>query len=189
MAEAPTNHDDVALLGAVLAKTGRLVAGVRPEQRALPTPCPDYDVGRLVDHLAGWASSFAARAGGGSSEGDPNDYRAGSDPAAEFDASAVRILGGLRAGGEGTGAVNVGVLLMEYVTHGWDLATATGQPVPYSAAEAEAALAAGQQMLAPEYRGPGKTFGDEVELTDPAGAVDRLVAFLGRDPGWTAAAD
>jgi len=39
-------------------------------------------------------------------------------------------------------------------------------------------------MLKPEYRGPGKTFGYEVEVSDDAGPVDRLVAFLGRDPGW-----
>ena len=75
---------------------------------------------------------------------------------------------------------------MEFITHGWDLATATGQRVPYTSAEATAALDAGRQMLKPEYRGSDKSFGEEVATgsTDP---VDQLVAFLGRDPGWSSA--
>jgi hypothetical protein len=37
-------------------------------------------------------------------------------------------------------------------------------------------------MLMPAYRGPGKTFGYEVQVGGNASAVDRLVAFIGRDP-------
>ena len=36
--------------------------------------------------------------------------------------------------------------------------------------------------LAPEYRGPDKSFGYEVPVPDDASAVDRLIGFLGRDP-------
>ena len=41
---------------------------------------------------------------------------------------------------------------------------------------------AARGMLPPAYRGPGKTFGDEVQIGADASAVDRLVAFIGRDP-------
>jgi len=39
-------------------------------------------------------------------------------------------------------------------------------------------------MLKPEYRGPDKAFGQEVPVPDSAGAVIRLVAFMGRNPAW-----
>jgi hypothetical protein len=37
-------------------------------------------------------------------------------------------------------------------------------------------------MLKPEYR--GAAFFPELEALPIAGAVDQLIAFLGRDPGW-----
>ena len=39
-------------------------------------------------------------------------------------------------------------------------------------------------MLKPECRGPDKAFGQEVPVPDSAGAVIRLVAFMGRNPAW-----
>ena len=173
------------LLEPVLGKTAGLIANVAPDQSGLPTPCPEFEVGQLVDHLDGWAAGFAARVTGQEAATDPGEYRAGPDPAAEFSTAAAQIAGAYRDGTPGSEQLPVGLLLMEFVTHGWDLATATGQPVPYSAAEAQAALDAGQQMLKPEYRGPGKTFGAQVPVADDAGAVERLVGFLGRDPGWS----
>jgi uncharacterized protein (TIGR03086 family) len=176
---------DLDLLESVLDKTEGIIAGVRPDQVRLPTPCADFDVARVVDHLVGWASSFAARLSGGTFEGDPNDYRAGADPVADFHDAAGTIAGAYRDGGEAAAQLPVGILLMEFVVHGWDLATATGQTVSFTPAEADRALDTGQQMLKPEYRGPGKTFGYEAEVPDSASSVDRLVAFLGRSPGWT----
>ena len=173
--------DDVALLESVLTKTEALISEVGPEQHLLPTPCPDLDVRHLVDHLVGWAREFARRVSGEQSSEDPNTYRSEA-PAREFEQAAGRLVGGLRAATEP--AVPPGMLLMEFITHGWDLATATGEPITYSDDEAEAALATGRTMLRPEYR--GQAFGPEVEPPDDATAVERLVAYLGRDPRWRA---
>ena len=74
---------------------------------------------------------------------------------------------------------------MDYQVHGWDLARATGQDVPFGDDAARQALEAGRQMLKPEYRGPDQQFGAEVSAPADASPVDQLVAFLGRDPGWT----
>jgi uncharacterized protein (TIGR03086 family) len=175
---------EVDLLESALGKTEAIVAGVRPEQSRLPTPCADYDVARLVDHVVGWATSFAARVTGVTFEGDPNDHRAGVDPAAAFHTAAETIVEAYRSRRGETEALPVGMLLMEYVGHGWDLATATGQPVTFTAQEADPARKLGEQMLKPEHRGPGKAFGFEIEAGEAAGSVERLVAFLGRSPDW-----
>lgn len=172
--------DDVALLQSVLTKTQALITEVGPEQHLLRTPCPDLDVEHLIDHLVGWARESARRLNGEESTEDPNAYRCGGGPAREFGAAARRVVSGAREAERP--AMPPGMLLMEFITHGWDLATATGEPITYSEAEAEAALAAGRTMLKPEYR--GHSFGPEVEAPDDATAVERLVAFLGRDPRW-----
>jgi uncharacterized protein (TIGR03086 family) len=143
-----------------------------------------FDVARLIDHLVGWVTSFAARVSNETFDGDPSRFQAGADPAGDFGAAARIIVAAYRAGGHEAQQLPVGMLLMEYVVHGWDLAIATGQPVPFTDAEAESALTTGRQMLKPKYRGPGKTFGFEVHVAETASQVDQLVAFLGRAPDW-----
>ncbi|WP_319462579.1 TIGR03086 family metal-binding protein [Micromonospora sp. RTP1Z1] len=181
-----------ANLAAVIDRTTALLAGVRPEQRALPTPCPDYDVSALTNHLVGWLRMFAARAAGTDDHDDPNAYQCGAHPAAEFAAAGAQAVAAFRSGAadrplrmassELPGSMVLGMMLVEYIGHGWDLAIATGQPVPYAESDAQAALEAARGMLMPAYRGPGKTFGYEVEVSADAAAVDRLVAFIGRSP-------
>ncbi|MFZ0324910.1 MAG: TIGR03086 family metal-binding protein [Actinomycetes bacterium] len=174
------------LLESVLDETEATLAAVRPDQAHLPTPCPDFDVARLTDHVVGWAVSFASRLTDGLATGDPNDYRVGSSPATEFHRAAQSLIRSYREATEESQQLPVGFMIMEFLTHGWDLATATGRRVTYSPDAAELALDTGRLMLKPEYRGPGMTFGAEVEVAGTAGAVDRLIAFMGRDPAWQA---
>ncbi|HUP84846.1 MAG TPA: TIGR03086 family metal-binding protein [Acidimicrobiales bacterium] len=188
--------DDLELLERVLDKTGDLVAGVTPDQYDRPTPCPDYDVRALVNHITGWVQSFAAGANGNTFDSDPNAYEAGDDPSAEFRAAASEVLSGWRthgtdrqvglAGGDLPGQMVLNMTIMEYLTHGWDLATATRQSVPYTEDEATAALERAQGTLPPQYRGADQPFGDIVEVPDTAPAVDRFIGFMGRDPGSAA---
>jgi uncharacterized protein (TIGR03086 family) len=188
--------DDIDLLEGVLDKTATLVAGVTPDAYDRPTPCPDYDVRALVNHINGWVRAFAAGANGGTYDGDPGAYESGDDPGAEFRAAADDVVSGWRThgtertvglgGGELPGQMVLHMTIMEYLTHGWDLATATRQPVPYTEEEAEAALERAQATLPPEYRGEGKPFGDVVDVPGTAPAIDRFVGFLGRDPGSAA---
>ena len=123
---AHVGASEIDHLESVLGKTELIVVGVRADQVGLATPCPDYDVARLVDHLVGWATSFAARSTGGSFDGDPNDVRAGPDPEGEFRAAAQMIVAACRAARRAAEGLPVGLLLMGYVGHGWDLAMATG---------------------------------------------------------------
>lgn len=184
---------DIDLLAGVLDKTAGILAGVRPDKGGDPTPCPDYDVDTLVNHLVGGVRTFAAGIHGRPVEGDPWSAEAGDDPAGEFRAASADLVAGWRDRGlDGsvsiTGAAEVpapmafNMALMEYLTHGWDLAVATGQAVPFTEEEAEATLARAQATLPPEYRGEGMSFGHIVAVDEGAPAVDRLVGFMGRDP-------
>jgi uncharacterized protein (TIGR03086 family) len=178
---------DVTNLASALEVTEGIVAGVRPEQAHLPTPCPKYEVTQLLDHLVGWATNFADRANGVTPPADPATTVAGADPQAAYREAGARLVAGYRGGAEGD-ATRVGVVLVETITHGWDLATATGQPTPYTEASIVAALDTCRGMLSPDYRGEGKPFGEEVEVSSSASALDQLVGFMGRDPDWSARA-
>jgi uncharacterized protein (TIGR03086 family) len=187
---------EIDLLSSVLTKTGDVIDGVAPDQLSGPTPCPDYDVGRLVDHLVGWVQAFETGANGRTYEGDPSAFHAGDDPAGQFRAAADGLVAGWRdngfdrmvtvtGGGELPGEMVFNMTVMEYLTHGWDLAVATGQPVPYSDDEAAAVLARAEGTLPPQYRGEGMPFGDIVPVAPDAPAIDRLVGFMGRAPRRT----
>ena len=43
--------DPLALRSRALDQTGAIVARVRPEQAAMPTPCRSWDVRALVNHV------------------------------------------------------------------------------------------------------------------------------------------
>jgi uncharacterized protein (TIGR03086 family) len=179
---------DIDLLAGSLAEAEAAIRAVRPEQLHEPTPCPDYDVGRLVDHLVGWARSFAARLSGDDGGPDPAVYRAGDDPAGELHDAARVIVGAYRTGSPASEQLPLGMLIGEYAVHGWELSRAIGRQPQVDPAAAELALATLGGMLLPEYRGEGMSFGPEVPVAETAPAVDRLLGFSGRDPGWRPAA-
>lgn len=183
--------NETDLLASVLTKTGDLIAGVRDDQWGLPTPCPEFDVRALSDHLVGWIQVFDAGRHGRDADVDPATYHA-ADPAGEFRAAAASLEAGWREHGldeparvmgpERPGEMVFNTTVMEYLVHGWDLAVATGQRVPFSEEESADVLARAEVTLHPQYRGAGMPFGDIVEVDADASATARLAAFLGRRP-------
>jgi uncharacterized protein (TIGR03086 family) len=183
----------------VLDELAGLIGHVTPGQAPLPTPCPEFDVGGLRQHVLGWLPLFATALGDphGEHRPDPGAYQASDDAAtasAEVRHSAALVRQALAAGvGQGTvrliggelpGRAVVGMLTGEAIAHGWDLAQATGLPWKPAEAVCETALTELGHMLQPQFRGPGKAFGTQVPVQDDASALDRLLAFTGRDPRW-----
>lgn len=184
--------DEIDLLADVLTKTGDVIDAVREDQWQLPTSCEEYDVTALVNHIVGWVQVFDAASNGRSYHGDASTFRHGDDPAGQFRSAADSLVEGWRThgfdrkvrltSGDLPGELAFNMTLMEYLAHGWDLATATGQAIPYTEREAAETLARAERTLPPEYRGKDMSFGEIVPVDDDAPAVDRLVAFLGRQP-------
>jgi uncharacterized protein (TIGR03083 family) len=174
---------DVDALAAAVRVTSDIIGGIPQGSGGAPTPCPDYDVDALVAHLLGWATNFADKVNGHEPATEPGSVTAGDNPGMSYLMTGAKIVEGYRRGTHAD-ALPLGVVLMETVTHGWDLARATGQETPYDDASAQIALDAGRGMLTPDYRGTDKSFGLEVPVPATAPTLDQLVGFMGRDPGW-----
>jgi uncharacterized protein (TIGR03086 family) len=187
------------LLVAVLTDLAPVVGGISHDQLHDPTPCTEYDVEQLRDHVLGWLTTFAAGfadPNGHAPQASPDGYQAPADAAAEVRTAADSLAHAIRAGAAGRplrlgdsampGDMALSMILWEYQVHGWDLARATGQPWSPPAEAAEESLEFAPGMLTPDYQGDGKAFAPRVPVPASAPALDRLLGLSGRDPGWPA---
>ena len=188
----------VGELREALDLTGGLVSGVQPEQWSLPTPCTEWDVRQLVDHLVAGNQLFARVLGGEPFEEAAPAVRAvgdrlGADAGAAYEASARDLLAAFALPGVlerpvrvpfGTvpGAVARHLRITECLVHGWDLARALGASFDPPAALVEQELAFSAPMLSqvpPERR----VFAPSRPTAGGGRPIERLVALLGRDTG------
>jgi uncharacterized protein (TIGR03086 family) len=176
---------------------GRTVAHVDASQFDGPTPCTEWDVRTLLNHLILWTSySLEVRANGGSVGQELIDRDFAADPgfAADYRAQLDRALTAwsdpatwnrsLDVMGSPMPSADVAALnIAEMVLHGWDLAAATGQAYTVSEPAAAAAMRAveANAELFRQYKG----FAEPVEVPPTASPLDRLLALSGRDPAWT----
>jgi len=167
-----------------------VIAGVRPDQYDDKTPCDEWTVRDLLEHIVGVVAGLGAAAAGTAGD-NPEQFVLAADPAAQFEKAAAAALAAWRTpgvldrvidGGAGPmpGHVLATINLLDTATHTWDLATATGQPAELPEPLAQAATEASRTIVSPEIR-PGR-FGPEVEAPDGASTTQQLVAFLGRTP-------
>jgi uncharacterized protein (TIGR03086 family) len=171
-----TDDEQLAVLRRGLDQLEALIADVRPDALDDPTPCTDWTVRDLVDHVVAAPTRFARML-----SDEPIDWSAptppaGDDPAGAFRAHADDLLGAWR---EHSGAGEVDWQCAELAVHTWDLATATHAGTGALDPEvAERGLAFMQASLTPDNRGP--VFGPEQPAPDGADAYGRIAAFAGR---------
>jgi uncharacterized protein (TIGR03086 family) len=185
--------DDIALLSDVLGKTADLIGGVGDTDWDKTTPCSEFTVRDLVAHMVGWSASFEAAAEGRTPEGDPSAYEVSASTAADFQQAVAGIVAGWHENGTDRSVSLIGagplpgkmvleMTLMEYLAHGWDLARATAQTMPYTDDEAQAVLDLAVKTLPVEYRGEGKPFGEIVDVPVHAPVLEQFAGFMGRMP-------
>jgi uncharacterized protein (TIGR03086 family) len=166
------------------------VKGVNLDDLGKSTPCSEFDVRALLNHMIGGLEMLKVAAQGGKAT-VPEGDQVGSDPGAAYAERRTAFLDALR--GDGVlernwempfgslpGSMMAGIAFMEHVTHGWDVATATGQDTAIPAdlvAECAETVAPMDAML----RMPG-VCGPAVNVPDSASAQDKLIAFMGRQP-------
>jgi uncharacterized protein (TIGR03086 family) len=179
-----------------------LISNVPDERLGGPTPCPEYTVGDLLDHVGSLTLAFTAaatksttRVGSQPASGDASrlddDWRtriprdlaalaqAWRNPAAW---SGMTQAGPFDLPGEVAGVV----ALDELVIHGWDVARATGQVYDCDPRSLEAAHGFVAQMAGPgqEATREGR-FGPAIAVPDDAPLLDRVIGLSGRHPDWS----
>jgi len=135
----------VDLLETVLSATRRAAERLTPHDLERPTPCDEFDVRRLLEHVIGWQQVTAACAADHQPpllDGSPT-YRASSDPVRDLGEAATRLVTNLRARTDNTitmpyrGVTPMRVMLdeliAETVIHTWDLAAARGLTIAFDA--------------------------------------------------------
>ncbi len=147
------------------------------------TPCDEWDVGTLMDHMLETQRFFVGSARGEDvSLPSPNPPRlVGDDPVAAFERARSETLQTFGEDGviERTGPA-LGIAFTDMLLHGWDLATATGQDTTMPDRLAESAYEMIHGRFTDEQR--KGVFGPEVAVAPDASAQDRLLAYTGRHP-------
>ncbi len=168
-----------------------VLANVSRDQLEADTPCSEWTVAQLIDHLVGaqyWAQGGVQGApleatGEGAAQGD---FVATFDQAARDNLAAFSEEGALgRTVNPGFGDMPAPALLglsaTDTFTHAWDLAKATGQDTDLAPGLAAALLEQSRQAIQPAFRSEeGTIFGMEQTAPDGAPPADQLAAFLGR---------
>lgn len=179
-----------------------LVSAVPDDRLAERTPCPDYSLGDLLDHVGGLSVAFTAAAtkswrelAGQAPSGDASQL--GDDWRKRIPRQLSELVAAWRDPDAWTGMTQAGgvdlpgevaglVALNELVIHGWDVARASAQDAECDTASLEAALGFVEQFSGPGQEADRKgLFGPVVDVSADAPLLDRVVGLSGRDPGWS----
>jgi len=189
--DPPPSRDIAALHRQSLASTRTFVAGIGADQWTRPTPCDEWDVRQLLDHVivGNWWAAELASGRTIAEVGDRLDGdHTGPDPLAAYDASAEAAARAFEAPGAldapcavsygpVPGSVYAGHRFIDVLIHGWDLAVATGQDDVLDAALVDACWHEVQPQLVALHE--SGMFGSS--STHPDDPQCRLLAALGRE--------
>lgn len=180
--------------GNALDGIDRLIGQIDAKDWGAPTPCTEWMVRDLLNHLVGeqlWVPELLA----GTTIADVGDRYdgdvLGDDPVGSWQAAAsIARQAMLRPGaldqdvqlsrGPTPAAYYGWELTLDLAVHGWDLAQGIGAKSPIDMKLAETLLAVFDDE-AQQWRQWG-TFGTTIPVRPDASAPDRLVALLGRQP-------
>jgi uncharacterized protein (TIGR03086 family) len=177
--------DRLTSADASLAVLQHVLRGVDGSQLGASTPCTEYDVSRLRDHLLDSLVALGAMAGREVERASSGDLESQVAFAAQqtLEAWHARGLDGtVRSGdNEMPASMGAGILSLELLVHAWDFAGATGQKVHVDDELATFVLGLAEEIISPQARAGG-AFAGPVEVPERASALERLVAFSGRVP-------
>ena len=182
-----SDHDPVELYRRATVQVVSVADGVRPEQLSWSTPCSEWTVQDLLDHLVGGTAYLAAALGADPADpptpGTAADLAIGVDRCLELmaDPAALAHRSTSPLGFEWSGIDATAGTFMDVLVHTWDLATATGQD-----AELDPDLvAACTDMFLPGMPDQGRQagiIGPAIDVAADAPPQDQLIAALGRQP-------
>lgn len=167
-----------------------LVDRIGADQLTDPTPCAEFTVHDVLDHMVVKCAEIGALLRGDEPVPTPAPPVYGRVPAREFRAAVEDVLDAMHADGAMERIVDTPLgpidgesfarlVCFDGIVHGWDLATATGQQIVLDD-RVVADVAAFVQVALPDAARDGDTFADPTTPPAGAGELERLVAFSGR---------
>ncbi|MHA7222033.1 TIGR03086 family metal-binding protein [Arthrobacter sp. RHLT1-20] len=180
---APDPIDELSSAEAALAVAQRVLRGLKDSDMDARTPCEDFTVAGLLEHLFGSIASI------GKALGVAVPARPTASPEARIaDASGLTLeafrtrglAGNLDMGfAELPATLVANILNLELLVHAWDFATATGQELTVSPVLSDYVLGLARNTISPQMR--GTSFAEETLFDESALSLDRLIAFTGRE--------
>jgi uncharacterized protein (TIGR03086 family) len=179
------------LLAGAISYTLGVCALVRPGDMTLPTPCVEWDLAALIAHLSASMADLETAIRTGSLDLEHSPESAAGDPVETLRDQAAQLLctvygydGAVRFVAVAGLPVPAGLVActgaVEIAVHGWDVSAARSGPIP----PIPAVLATRLLRVCPlVVAGREGLFAGPVEVPAQATPGDRLVGFLGRDPG------
>ena len=178
--------DGVEQLDEVVPLLRQVVSGLTPEQREAPTPCTNFTVTGVLEHMIGGATAFAPGFRGAAAVAPPVE----GDVVQRWLAAMEELMDAVHSPGaqertlttpfgEQSGATFVRYVAFNGLMHGWDLSTATGQGYAPRDELVVAVDAFARELLGSAMR-DGDTFADEQPFPADASPLERLAAFSGR---------
>jgi uncharacterized protein (TIGR03086 family) len=169
-----------------LAVAQHVVDGIDRSQFELPTPCDEWNVRQVLEHIIGGNRRIT-----GDLPAVGEDV-IGDDLSAAYAGSAAGSLAAFSADGamdrqfmlsigEVLGSFAVLARSTDQLAHAWDLAKATGASTDLSPVLYTTALDVLQERFAVRGRNY-KSYAEEKVPPDDATAADRFAAFAGRQP-------
>jgi uncharacterized protein (TIGR03086 family) len=173
-----SRDEELAVLARGLDQATELLGSVG-DDLAAPSPCRDWSVAEVVEHLVAAPAKFAQMVRGDEVDWSAPTARVGADRADVFRSGADELMSAWQAVGEGDAPVGPDMQSAEIAVHTYDLAWALGRPTSELDPEvAERGLAFMQENLTPENR--GSAFEPEQPAPTDADPYQRIAAFAGR---------
>jgi uncharacterized protein (TIGR03086 family) len=176
--------DELDSAEATLVVLQQVLHGIVADDMSKQTPCREFDVAKLTDHLLNSITTIGGVAGARFPERNPDDsvqrqVVLAARPA--LDAWHHRGLDGTVTLGpnEAPAKVMAGILSIEFLVHAWDYAAATGRRVSAPDSLSDYVLGLAHTIITPQGRA-NVGFDDPIDVGPDAGALDRLLAFTGR---------
>lgn len=178
--------DELQSAEKTLAVLEYVIHGIAKDDESKQTPCREFDVAKLTDHLLNSITTIGGFAGAEFPERDREDsverqVILAARPA--LDAWHKRGLDGTVpfGGGEAPAKMMAGVLSIEFLIHAWDYAKAIGREVEVPDSLSDYVMGLAKVIITPQGR-TNVGFDDPVDVPVDAGALDRLIAYTGRRP-------
>lgn len=182
-----STDDAFGLLERAISYALGTVRAATPDLLDTPTPCRDWDLGTLLNHIDDSLDLLNSCLG---ADGPAPRASLAADPCGAVRARATRLIGALSRRRSQRTVIACGYRLamstvaatgaLEVAVHGWDVSRATRQTAPIPSALAGDLLGLGPLVAADARH--HRLFAPPVTVPPATGAGDRLVALLGRDP-------